>query len=326
MAEPAAMRVGVIGAGAIGGWMAAMLAEAGHDVRILARGATRDAIAARGLLISEGGMTRCVAVPVADTAAAHGACDVVLLAVKAPALVAAAEAARAMIGTDTLVVPMLNGIPWWFAGPAGPIASLDPEGRIAAALPLSQVIGCVVHASTALEAPGAVRVNFADTLILGEPGGGDSLRVDMLAGLLNASGVPTRPSADIRTELWYKLWGNMTINPVSALTLSPTDRLLDSAPIAGLIRAGMAEAKALGAAIGCPIEQSIDDRVAVVRRLGSFRTSMLADVAAGRAIELEALLGAPLALARAHGVPTPALDLIHGMTAALAEARSLPTG
>ena len=319
-------RIGIVGAGAIGGWVAAVLGAAGHDVRVLARGETRDAIATRGLILSDGGVSRSVAVPVADTAAAHGPCDVVIVAVKAPALTLAAEAARGMIGGDTLIVPMLNGVPWWFAGPDTPIASLDLDGRIAAALPYRQLIGCVVHVSAALEGPGAVRLNFADTLILGEPTGGDSLRVAMLAELFGTSGIAARVSADVRTDVWYKLWGNMTLNPLSALTQATTDRLLDTAPIAGLIRAGMAEAKALGAAIGCPIDQTIDDRFAVTRRLGSFRTSMLADVEAGRAIELEAMLGAPLAMARTHGMATPALDLIHAMTAALADARGLPTG
>ena len=168
--------IGVVGAGAIGGWVAAKLALAGHRVAILARGATRDAIAREGLILTEQDQSQTVQVAVAGDAAALGPQEILIIAVKAPGLADAAEAARGMIGPETRIVPMLNGVPWWLV-PGEPLRSIDPGGRIAAALPLAQVIGCVVHAACRRAGPNHIAVQHADKLILGEPGGGVSDRV-----------------------------------------------------------------------------------------------------------------------------------------------------
>ncbi|WP_118857853.1 2-dehydropantoate 2-reductase [Sphingomonas mesophila] len=308
------MKVAVVGAGAIGGWVAARLALAGHDPAVLVRPG-RDLPS----LSLEGAEERqMVAIHSSDEAAEFGPQDVVVLAVKAFALAEAVEAAAPLIGPATAVVPMVNGVPWWFADP--PLASVDPGGRIAAALPLERVVGCVVHAAVRREGERII-VQQADKLILGEPGGGDSARVAAIAGLFAKAGIRAEASAEIRRAIWYKAWGNMTVNPLSALTGAAADRII--AECRPLLLACMEEARAIGAAIGCPITESGEARISVTERLGAFKTSMLQDSEAGRPIELEALLGAPLELARRHGVAAPQLAALYAMTRLMGEARGL---
>ena len=313
-----AMKIGMVGAGAIGGWVAARLAAAGEHVSILARGETAEALA-DGLHLVEGGDTVRAHPTIATVAGELGPQDLLVLAVKAPALAAAARAAQAMIGPDTAILPMLNGVPWWFSDP--PLRSVDADGAIAAALPAGQVVGCVIHASCRREGPNRVVVAKADKLILGDPEGGAGQRVDRLCGLFERAGIHCQASTQIRRDIWYKLWGNATLNPLSALTLATADRL--HAELRPIQLAGMAELAAVGAAIGCPIAESGEDRMAVTARLGPFKTSMLQDVEAGRPIELEALLGAPIELACRAGVAVPTLETIYAMTRLMAESRGL---
>ena len=313
------MKVGIIGAGAIGGWVAARLAAAGETVSILARGATAEALA-QGLELVEKGKTVTVRPRVAASAGEFGVQDLLLIAVKAPSMAEAASAAGPMIGPRTIILPMLNGVPWWFPDGA-PLRSVDPGGIIAAALPERQVVGCVVHASCCRQGRARVKVVHADKLILGDPDGGVSERVYQLCTLFERAGIRPEPSNNIRRAIWYKLWGNATLNPLSALTLATADRL--HAELKPLQLAGMAELAALGAAIGCPIAESGEDRMAVTARLGAFKTSMLQDVEAGRPIEIEALLGAPIELAQRAGVPVPTLESLYAMTRLMAESRGL---
>ena len=221
-----------------------------------------------------------------------------------------------LIAAQTMVVPMLNGVPWWFT--PEPLRSVDPDGSIAAALPIGQVIGCVVHASCFRNAPNHVTANHADNLILGEPGGGSSERAETLCSLFENAGIAGIPSDNIRRAIWYKLWGNATINPLSALTRSTADKLADPV-IRGFMAEAMDELAAVGAAIDCPIGETPEDRMAITARLGAFKSSMLQDVEAGRPIELEALLGAPREIAGRAGIATPQLDRIYAMTRLLAE-------
>lgn len=311
------MNICIVGAGAIGGWIGARLALAGHDVSLVARGDTRSAIDIEGLLLTDMGDTRCVAVATAEDPSAFGVQDVLVLAVKAPALPEIARSLEALVGSDTQIVPMLNGVPWWFT--SDPLWSVDPELAIADALPIDQVAGCVVHASCFRSAPNHVIVKHADKLILGEPAGGTSERIEELCSLFENAGIRCEASDDVRAEIWYKLWGNATLNPMSALTRSTADRLLEEGTIRALMAEAMDELAALGAAIGCPIEESAEDRMAVTARLGAFKSSMLQDVEAGRPIELEALLGAPREIAARVGVPTPQLDRLYQMTRLMAE-------
>ena len=313
------MKIGIIGAGAIGGWVAGKLTAAGESVSVLARGATAGALK-DGLELVEQGTSTIVRPRIATSADELGEQDLLVVAVKAPALAAVAASAAPMIGRDTIILAMLNGVPWWF--PEGePLHSVDPDGAIAAALPAEQVVGCVVHAACSRDSPARVVVSHADKLILGDPEGGAGERVYRLCALFERAGIRPEPSNNVRRAIWYKLWGNATINPLSALTLATADRLL--AKCRPFLLAGMAELAAVGAAIGCPIEESGEERMAVTARLGAFKTSMLQDVEAGRPIELEALLGAPIELARHAGVPVPTLESLYAMTRLMAESRGL---
>ncbi len=309
------MKVTVVGAGAIGGWIAARLALAGRDPAVL----MRPGRPLSTLTLSENGDRASVRLRSSDRADAFGPQDLVVFAVKAFALAGAAEAAAALIGPNTLVLPMVNGVPWWFADP--PLASVDPGGRISAARLQHRVIGCVVHAAVRREGEAEIVVQHVDKLILGEPGGGVSEPVRAVAALFEKAGIRAHASADIRRDIWYKAWGNMTMNPLSALTGATTDRII--AECRPLILACMEEARAIGAAIDCPITESGEERIAVTERLGAFRTSMLQDSEAGRRIELEALVGAPLELARRHEVPAPNLAHLYAMTRLMAESRGL---
>jgi len=306
------MNIAIVGAGAIGGWVAARLALAGNRVCAIGRGGPAEAIR-----ISEKGREE-----VARLHRPGGIQDMLVLAVKAPALAEAAEAARPMIGDHTAVLPMLNGVPWWFL-PGERLQSIDPDGRIAAALPLERVIGCVVHASCRRTGDGAVEVVHADRLIVGEPGGGPSERIVTLAERFERAGIRVQPSDDVRRAIWYKLWGNATLNPLSALTRASADRILADQPLRGFMLAAMAELASVGSAVGCPIGESGEERMAVTERLGAFKTSMLQDVEAGRPIELEALVGAPIEIARRAGIATPRLDLLYAQTRLMAESLGL---
>ena len=311
------MNICIVGAGAIGSWIAARLALAGNDVSVVARGETLAAIDAEGLRITDAGETRCVAVATSEDPAQLGVHDLVVIAVKAPALPDLAPRLHPLIGSGTTIVPMLNGVPWWFT--EEPLWSVDPELSIANALPFEQVVGCVVHASCFRAARNQVTVKHADKLILGEPGGGASERVERLCTLFTNAGIRGEASENIRRATWYKLWGNATINPMSALTRSTADQLLEDSTVRAFMAAAMDELAAIGAAIDCPITETADDRMAVTARLGAFRSSMLQDVEAGRPIELEALLGAPREIAERVNIPTPQLDRIYAMTRLLGE-------
>ena len=313
------MNIAVIGVGAIGGWLAARLALAGHEVTCVARGETLEALGG-GLRIREKGLEQVA--PVRACEAFERPADLVIIATKAMALADAAELAQPTIGPETLLLPLQNGVPWWFL-PGEPLRAVDPDGRIAAALPVAQVIGAVVHAACRRTGPASVDVAHADKLILGEPAGGSSERVAALAELFEGAGIRVERSEDVRRAIWYKLWGNMTINPLSALTGATADRLIGSVELKPFILQAMAEAAAVGTAIGCPIEQTGEERMAVTAWLGAFKTSMLQDAEAGRPLELEALVGAPREIARRVGVPTPAMDALHAMTRLMAESRGL---
>lgn len=316
-------RVGIVGAGAIGGWLAGGLAQAGCRISVLARGATLAALQQKGLHVGT------QSYPVSASADAHalGPQDLVILAVKAPALHAAAPTVRPMIGPQTVVLTAMNGVPWWFfEGFGGALAgtrlqSIDADGSIATALPASQVVGCVVHASCSVDAPGVIRHHFGNGLIVGEPAGGTSTRVQALCALLQRAGFAANVSEQIQRDIWYKLWGNMTMNPISALTGATTDCILGDPLVREFVSAVMLEAKAIGAQLGLPIDQEPADRHAVTLKLGAFKTSMLQDVQAGKPVELDALVGAVRELGQLTGVATPMTDALLGL--ARLQARTL---
>jgi len=311
------MNICVVGAGAIGGWIAARLGLAGYDVSVIARGETVRAIDTEGLLLTDAGDTRCVAVTTSEDASSLGVHDVVVIAVKAPVLPQIAAGVEALIGPETQIIPMLNGVPWWFTD--DPLWSVDPDVAIADAFPVEQVAGSVVHASCLRSAPNHVVVKHADKLILGEPDGGLSDRIERLCTLFENAGIRCDASENVRRAIWYKLWGNATLNPMSALTWSTADKLLEDDTIRTFMVEAMDELAAVGAAIDCPISETAEDRMEVTARLGAFKSSMLQDVEAGRPIEVEALLGAPREIAARVGVATPQLDRLYAMTRLMGE-------
>lgn len=307
------MNICIVGAGAIGGWVAAKLALASNRVMALTSRGPLEEIA-----LSEQGSTRVAALGRVEEPA-----DLVILAVKATALAPAAKTARSYVGPDTIIVPMLNGVPWWFVE-GMQLKSVDHDGSVAATLPNDQVLGCVVHASCSRSSDGTVLVKHADKLIIGETHGGDtSSRAARLFTVLDEAGLRPELSGNVRRAIWYKLWGNATINPLSALVRAPCDRILADPHCRAWMLEGMAELALIGASIGCPISESGEDRMAVTARLGSFKTSMLQDVEAGRPIELDALLGAPLEIARTRQIETPALVRLYGVTRTMAESLGL---
>jgi 2-dehydropantoate 2-reductase len=321
--------VAIVGAGAIGTFIGTYLARTGADVSVLARGATAAALRAHGFRFEEGGAMLTAPVRVAEEPAALGPQELVVLAVKGPSLPDLAPSIRPLLGPDTVVVAAMNGVPWWFFhGLDGPhegaaVRAVDPDGRIAAAIPARHVIGCVVHATCSVREPGLVKHGFGRGLIVGEPGGGVSDRVRALADRLTAAGFETTISRRIQADVWYKLWGNMTMNPMSALTGATCDRLLDDPLVERFTLAIMAEAATIGDRIGCPIHQSGEDRNAVTRKLGAFKTSMLQDVEAGKPVEIDGLLTAVSEIGRRVSVPTPGTDALLGLTRVFAAGRGL---
>jgi len=317
------MKVCIAGLGAIGGLFAARLAAAGHDVSALARGATLAAVRERGLaLISIDGHRSTHRIDVADSAAALPTPDLLLIALKGHALAAHARSLASLIGPRTVVLPAMNGVPWWFMQGTA-LASVDPHGHIAATLPLTQTLGAVVHLTCHSTAPGEVRHGFGERVLVGEPAGSRSSRAGEIAAALAGAGFQAEASADIRRDIWFKLWGNMTMNPVSALTGAACDAILDDNLVRGFMVCAMTEAAAIGAHIGCPIEQSAEARMAVTRQLGAFKTSMLHDAEAGRVLEIDALIGAVHEIGQHVGVPTPSIDALLGLVRLMARTRGL---
>ncbi|MGV3683796.1 MAG: 2-dehydropantoate 2-reductase [Acidovorax sp.] len=323
------MKVCIIGAGAIGGFIGTRLAAAGRaQVSAVARGATLAALREKGWrLQTADGLVQAPA-HATDQPAYLGVQDLVVIAVKGPALAGVAQGIAPLLGPETLVLPAMNGVPWWFCqglpGFGGaPLASVDPGGEITRAIPLAQVVGCVVHAATSTPEPGLVLHKMGQGLLIGEPGGGRSERVQRLAELLNHAGFEATHSADVRYDIWYKLWGNMTMNPVSAITGATVDRLLDDELVRGFCSAAMQEAGRIGARIGCPIAQSPEERHALTRKLGAFKTSMLQDAEAGRALEIDALVAAVQEIGHRVGEATPNIDALLGLVRLFGRVRKL---
>jgi len=314
------MRTAVVGAGAIGSPLAAALAHAGQRVCVLARGDTLAAIHAHGLRILAGDAPpSIIPVQASDDAAALGEQDVVVIALKAQALPALAESLRPMIGPDTLVVSAMNGLPWWFLhGLAGqtngePLEAVDPGGRVSAALPAARAIGCVAHLSSATVEPGVVKRGRGNRLIVGAAQASYAESARAFARALGQGGFEVEATDDIRADIWAKLWGNMNMNPLSALTGSTADRLLDDPYTHALALRMMEEADAIGRRLGLSTGMSAPQRMAVTRELGAFKTSMLQDFEAARSLEIDPILGVFPELGRRVGVPTPFCDAVLGL-------------
>ena len=331
---PSFKKVAIVGVGAIGGlfagWLGSRLPAGQIQLSAVARGETLRTLREQGLVwVDAEGAEHRVAVNASDDPASLGVQDLVIVSVKGPAMPQVAPAVRALMGPHTVVLVAMNGVPWWFfdslPGEASGLRlnAVDPGGVTAEQIPTSQVIGCVVHASAAAPQPARIERIKNNQLIIGEPAGGVTPRVQAVAELLGAAGFGVTVSERIQRDIWFKLWGNMTINPISAITGAPCDRILDDPLVRGFVSAIMLEAKAIGARIGIPIDQSPEDRHAVTRKLGSFKTSMLQDVEAGRPIELDALVGAVREIGQHLGEPTPSMDALMGLTRLMGQMRGL---
>jgi 2-dehydropantoate 2-reductase len=323
------MRVCIYGAGAIGGWVGARLARAGHEVSAVARGATLEALRRHGWRLREGEADGAEAVRASDDPASLGEQDLVVVAVKAFAMAEVARSIRPLLGPQTAVLAALNGVPWWFfEGFGGPyegtrLKAVDPGGAIAAAIPAASVVGCVVFASCSLEAPGFARHHFGNRLVIGAPSGETTAHVERAAALLGGAGFEVEVSDEVRRVVWYKLWGNMTVGPLSAMTGATTDQLLGDELVWAFASRVMLEAKAVGERLGIPIAELPEDRRDVTLKLGAFKTSMLQDVEAQKAVELDALVTAVKEIGELTGVATPFLDALLGLARLHARLRGL---
>ena len=313
-------KVCIYGVGAIGGWIGARVGQLpGVQLSLVARGDTLRALQLHGLRLHSGGTTASVTAHASAVPADLGVQDLVVVAVKAPALHDVAQHIAPLLGPHTVVLTAMNGVPWWLLQQFGgayantPLRSVDAEGSIARAIAAPHVLGGVVHASCSLRAPGEVEHHFGNSLIVGEPSGDLSARGQALQAMLAKAGFAASLSPQIQKDIWYKLWGNMSVNPISALTGATTDKIMDDPLVRGLISSVMLEAKEIGARIGLAIDQQPEDRHAITRQLGAFKTSMLQDVQAHRAVELDALVGAVRELGQITGVATPFTDALMGL-------------
>lgn len=328
------MKICIYGLGAIGGLIAARLAASGQTVSAVARGTTLAAVRHDGLRLRAGPAddpreTR-HSIEVAQNPATLGVQDVIVVSVKTTGLAAIAEQIGPLIGPDTTILSTMNGVPWWFFYGMAPelagmrLSTLDPDGAIARAIPPESVVGTVTHLSATTPEPGVVQHVSGNGIIVGEPAGGAATpRARAIVDALRKAGFDITPADAIQRDIWYKLWGNMTVNPVSAITGATCDRILDDDHVRHFMSCCMVEAAQIGAHIGIPIDADPEERHAVTRKLGSFRTSMLQDVEAGRAVELDALVASVLEIARQVRVDTPNIEALFGLARVHAQVRGL---
>src|SRR5271169_2210188 len=319
------MNITVIGAGAIGGHIAAKLAAAGESVTVVARGEHLKAIRERGLMLREGGEEIVTRVEATDRIAEVGRPDLVVLGVKAHQLAPIAADVASILTPATMVLTTQNGIPWWyFFKHGGPyeghrLESVDPGGVIAGHLRVDAIIAGISYQAAEMESPGVIRHVEGHRLPLAEIDGSKSARVAALAELFIRAGFKSPVLSDVRTEIWMKLWGNLTFNPVSALSRATLEDICRFAPTRALAAAMMREAQAVGEAFGIRFRLSVDKRIAGAESIGAHKTSMLQDIEHGRATEIDAVLGSVIELARLANIPTPHLDAIYAVTKLLSE-------
>ncbi len=325
------MKIAVVGAGAIGGYLGAKLSMAGEDVTFIARNRNLQAINANGfkLILEDGTHAHAPNARAVQHPADAGPQDAVLLTVKAHQVADLLPDLRGLFGPQTMVVTMINGVPWWYFQRLGGawdgqvLESVDPGGRIAAQIESERIIGSVVYPASELVEPGVVRVIEGNRFTLGELDGSRSERIEALSQAMIRAGFKSPVSKDIRGEIWVKLWGNLSFNPISALTHATLEEICTFAPTRQLAAAMMTEAQAIGEKLGVEFKVSLDKRIAGAQAVGAHKTSMLQDVEHGRAIELAALVGAVIELGCITGVPTPTIDAVHALASLLA--RTLQT-
>jgi 2-dehydropantoate 2-reductase len=322
------MKICIYGAGAVGGVMAGWLAQAGHEVSVVARGANLTAIRAHGLRVRSQGAVKATPVRADSDPARLGTQDFVIVAVKGQSLPEVARGIGPLIGAETSIVTAMNGVPWWFfdrlkfGGGKLRLETLDPGGTLSHAMPTERIVGCVVHFAASTPEAGLVSHNMGNRLILGEPGGRNGERTGRIAEALAQAGFECVRSDFIEKDFWVKLLGNVSFNPVSALTLASAERLIADAEVKDYMVAIMREVLAIGRAVGVDAAIDPEDRIDMARHLGKFKTSMLQDMEAGKPLEIDGLLTGTLEVARKAGVAAPFTQSLSG----LARLRAQSTG
>lgn len=311
------MKFCIVGAGAIGGLAGAWLARAGHEVSLVARGEHLAALRARGLTLETAGKRETFAVAASDDPGAFGQQDAVIIGLKAYSIAAMLPRLAPLVGGDTAVVPAINGLPWWYFHREGgrfdgqPVECLDPGGRMLAALDPSHIVGCVVHAAAEVVEPGVVRHTAENRFILGEPDRSRSVRALRIAAAMQQAGFNAPVSSDIRQDIWMKLIGNLSYNPIAALTLAWMQDINGSEDILAVVRVLMEETMRVAQAHGIEINMSVEERITLARRIGNSKISMHQDVERCRPLEIDAITGAVLELGRKAGVDAPTIRLVH---------------
>ena len=321
------MKIAVVGAGAIGGYLGGWLAASGEDVTFIARGKNLEAIRARGMRVigEDRPEVQSTGVKAFEPMQDAGTHDAVLLSVKAHQVAAVAADLKHLCHKETVIVTMQNGIPWWYFQKQGgefdgrAVKSADPDGSIAKAIDSNRIIGSVVYPAAVLEAPGVVRVVEGKRFTLGELDGKTTPRIERISAALTKAGFKAPITDDIRGEIWLKVWGNVSFNPISALTHATLVDLLQYPPTRALCIAMMREAEQVANKLGVTFRVGIDKRIAGAEKVGAHKTSMLQDVEAGKPLEHEALVGAVAELGRMTGVPTPHIDAVYAGVSLLAK-------
>ncbi len=319
------MKIAIIGAGAIGGYVGARFALAGEDVTFMVRGANLQAIRVNGIrLVHADGLEQAARnVRASNDYAATGVQDLVILAMKAHQVEAVLPDLHHLVGPDTVIVPMQNGIPFWYFHSHGDhagtvVRSVDPKGALLAGIPVSQVLGCVVYPASELTAPGVVKHVEGDRFPLGELDGSISERATRISEAFARAGFKAPVLDNIRSEIWLKLWGNLTFNPISALSHSTLVDICQFPATRELATAMMQEAQAVAGKLGISFRVPLEKRIAGAEKVGKHKTSMLQDVEAGRAPEIDALVGSVVELGRLTGTPTPHINAVHALMLLLA--------
>ncbi len=327
------MKICVAGAGAIGGYLAVRLAGTGADVSVVIRGANLQAVRANGMkLVNADGSEQVAKLAATDRMADLGVQDVLILGMKAHQVAPVVPELLTLIGPQTLVITAQNGIPWWYFFKHGGqhdgtrIEAVDPGGVISNALPVDRTLGCIVYPAAELEAPGVIRVVEGNRFPLGELDGADTERVRALAQRFRDAGFKTPILSDIRSEIWLKLWGNLSFNPISALTHATLEDICRFPETRALAAEMMREAQAIGEKLGVPFKVSLEKRIAGAEAVGAHKTSMLQDVETGRVLELDALVKSVIELGRITGTPTPAIEHVYALAALLAKTLAASKG
>ena len=321
------MKIAIIGAGAIGGYVGVKLSLAGEDVTFMVRGANLQAIRSHGmkLILHDGSEQVARAVKATDDYAQAGVHDLVVLALKAHQLEAVAQDLPKLLAPHTAIVTMQNGIPFWYFHEHGgvlagtPIRTVDPSGLIAAMIPARQIIGCVVYPASELTAPGLVKHIEGDRFPVGELDGSTSERVLRVSQCFSKAGFKAPVLEDIRSEIWLKLWGNLTFNPISSLARATLVDICQYPLTRELAADMMREAQAVAAKLGIEFRVSLERRIAGAEKVGKHKTSMLQDIEAGRAPEVDALVGSVVELGKLTGTPTPHIDAVYALVKLLAK-------